>query len=492
MNAPRSARAPAGTGILAGLLLVALLLRLANGALGSLKLDDFHSLHHARAEDVATFFRVLLADNHPPLSFALVAAARATFGESEWALRLPALLAGLGTVALVWVLGARLACARARVVATALVAVSSLHVELSSDVRMYALLALACAGLLEALLASLEDGRGAWRITLWTALGLHAHYHFLHALGVLGTTALVLAASQACYRPRLRATLVALALGALLAAPWYALGFPAQLAHGLAPGGSNAALLRLFEGFKSLVFWNASAAGPVLRWVMLGASALLLALAALGTGSTASSARREGRLALPLLVAAAAFLVPALSWTAARLSSRAGFEWRYLAGALPAFALLAGAEACAEGLLARTRRAATLAVALCALGLSLFNLRDPGEEDYRGAAAWVLAQARASEAVLAADWQPRLFPHALGWRYYSGRAEGAPTLERLEHTDDFALADPGALAGRERVFCYLRSLPDGCALLRTLRAEFAHEEVRRFGRSVYVHVFTRT
>jgi hypothetical protein len=185
--------------------------------------------------------------------------------------------------------------------------------------------------------------------------------------------------------------------------------------------------------------------------------------------------------------------VPALSWAAVHVSERAGFEWRYLAGALPAFCLLAGAEACAEGLFARTRRAATLAVGLCALALGLAHVRDPGEEDYRGAAAWLLAHTTPADAVVAADWQPALFPHALGYQYYTGRMAGPAGLpERLEHTLDFALADPTRLVGRARVYCFLRSLPNGCALLRTLRAQFPHEEVHAFGRSVYVHVFTRT
>lgn len=475
------------TGAFFALFLLALGLRLVNAAYGSFKLDDFHSLHHARAPDLASFFRVLQQDNHPPLSFLLVRGARALFGEAPWALRLPALLAGLATLVPVWRIGARLGCARARVVATALVAVSSLHLELSSDLRMYALLALAGAGLLEALLDALEDGRGAWRIGLWTVIGLHAHYHFLYALAVLGSATLYLGTRPA-YRTRLRACLLGFAAGGLLSAPWYLLGFPIQLAHGLAPGGSNATFLRLLEGFKNLVFLNVSVSGPTLRVFLLGASALFLLLAALGA---LRMARASGRTALPVLLAGAAFLVPLLGWSAAHLSTRAGFEWRYLAGALPAFALLAGSEACAEGAMARARRAATLLVLTSALALALFNARDPGEEDYRGAARWVLARSTAADALVAADWQPRLFPHAIGWHYYAAEAPAASLPESLEHTDSFALVAPDRLDAHERVFCFLRSLPDGCSLLDTLRERYPHEEVRAFGRSIHVHVFTR-
>lgn len=487
---PERTRPWSGEGTFLALFALALALRLANSAYGSLKLDDFHSLHHARASDLAAFFRVLTQDNHPPLSFLLVRGARTLFGEEPWALRLPALLAGLATLALVWRIGARLACTRARTAATALVAVSSLHLELSSDLRMYALLALAGAGLLEALLSALEEGRGTWRIGLWTVIGLHSHYHFLYTLAVLGSATLFLG-TRPPYRARLRACLGAFAAAGLLSAPWYLLGFPAQLAHGLAPGGSNATLLRLFEGFKNLEFPNVSVAGPALRLVLLAASALFLGLAGLGALGTLRAARGTGRVALPVLLVGAALVVPLLGWSAVHLSRRTGFEWRYLAGALPAFCLLAAAEACAVGFLARTRRLTLAGVIASALVLAVFNARDPGEEDYRGAAEWVLARATPADALVAADWQPRLFPHALGWRYYAAHRPPASRPESLEHTDDFALLAPERLAGHERVFCFLRSLPRDCALLQTLRSRYPREEVHAFGRSIHVHVFTR-
>jgi 4-amino-4-deoxy-L-arabinose transferase-like glycosyltransferase len=484
------------------LFLLALLLRLANLAWGSLKLDDFHSLHHARAADLRTFFAVLAQDNHPPLSFLLVRGARALFGEAPWALRLPSLAAGLATFLVVWRLGARLPCPRARLAAAFLVAASSLHVELSSDVRMYALLGLASAGLLEALLATLEDGRGAWRIALWTVVGLHAHYHFLYTLTVVGAATLLLCSLWPAYRASRVPVLAAFAAAGLVSAPWYALGFPAQLGHGLAPGGSNATLLRTLEGLKNLVFLNVSVAGPLLRGVGLAASGLLLALLALGLGITLPRSRPRERAALPVLVLAAAVLVPLLTFAAARLSSRAGFEWRYLVGALPALCLAVGVEACATGWAARARRAAVAAVCGAALLVAVPNARDPGEEDYAGAVAWILEhsvseqsvpeQSGPGDAVVAADWQPVLFPHAIGWQYYAPRLAHGRTLPvRLEYTDDFSLLEPAQLGRHARVFTCLRSLPGNCALLRSLRHAFPEEETHIFGRSVYVHVFTR-
>jgi len=85
---------------------LAALLRLVAAKNGSLHLDDLHSLHHARAADWPSFFRVVAQDNHPPLSFALLRGVRALAGESLLALRLPALVCGLWLVVLAWRLAA--------------------------------------------------------------------------------------------------------------------------------------------------------------------------------------------------------------------------------------------------------------------------------------------------------------------------------------------------------------------------------------------------
>ena len=479
------------TWVFAFLMALAVGLRLWNAAASSLKLDDFHSLHHARAADSATFFRVLREDNHPPLSFLLVRITRALLGESEWALRTPALVAGLLTLLVAWRLACRLPCAGGRAAALCLLACSSLHMELSSDVRMYALLALAVTGFLEALVAVLEEGRGQLRAILWCVAGLHAHYHFLYAVSLLGAGALLLALRVPAYRARVAPLLRILGTSALLSLPWYALAFPHQLAHGLSPGGSDATVPRLLEGWVHLVFLNVSSAGPFLRGLWLLAGALLLAQAGLGTWSLWRRAAPE-RPAFPLLLALSAFGIPVLTWAASTLSPRAGFEWRYLGGALSAFALLAGTEACAAGAWSRARRCALFFVCASAAGLAVQNARDPGEEDYRGAVRWILEHASAGDAVVAADWQPQLFPHAIGWSYYAPRLARGELPALLEYRDDFSLADPAELDGRARVFCCFRSLKDECGILRLLRERYPREDVLLFGRSIYVHVFTRS
>lgn len=467
---------------LALVIALATLLRVWNGWLASLKLDDFHTLHHARAAGIQDFLRVLLQDNHPPLSFLLVKVCRALGGEAEMVLRLPSLAAGIGAVWLTWRMARRVTLVP-RTLATALVAVSSLHVDLASDVRMYALLALAVAGLLDALLDVLEEDRGVGRIVLWTVVGLHAHYHFLYPLVLLAPAAWLLA-------PQRRRTLLrGFGIAALLALPWYLLGFPVQLGHGLAPGGSRTSPALLAEGLFHLVFFNISVAGSGWRTLFLGAGIVFWGLVATGIaaawhGSRAARART-------VLLALAGLGAPLLSTLAALLSSRAGFEWRYLIGSVVPVALLAAGTG-PSGAMGLVRLRTLTGIVIVATVLAAFNAQDPGEEDYRDAIAEVLAGSRPGDAVVAADRQPRLFPHSLAWHYYAPRlAAGRPIPTTLPFDDAFVLTEPEALVEHPRVWCVLRSMNDGCVLLRQLRERYPREAKMVFGRAIWLHRFER-
>jgi len=125
------------------LLVVALALRVAAALRKSLVLDEFHTWFHATRPSLQAFFETLELDNHPPLGFAAVALARVLFGSSELALRTPALLFGLVELVLLFVLARRLCAPRVALAATALLTLSSLHIDFSSQARMYALHSLA-------------------------------------------------------------------------------------------------------------------------------------------------------------------------------------------------------------------------------------------------------------------------------------------------------------------------------------------------------------
>jgi mannosyltransferase len=495
-----SPRAPRGEALLVGaIVLFAAVVRVAQARGASLWLDELHTWYHASAPSLAAMLERLRADNHPPLAVLLVRSSRAAFGESELALRLPSLLAGvLGVLVTAW-LARRHLGPRARWIAPLLVAASSLHLAASAEARMYALLALFTALALDGALrvAHAPDPRaargGAWELAAALALAFHTHYHAVHVAVALGA-GLVAAAP----RPNLRA-LVAPALAAAAAcAPWAVWGLAEQLRHGLPPGGAGGTLRGLASGYAQLLFHDASLAGP-LRPAFLVGALVALALAARGAAPALrrapDAAGLRGRRTARLL-AALAFGLPLWSAGVAMLMPRAGFHWVYLTPAVVPFALLIAAAADRPGSAraAAAERAAVGAVALLAIALALLHLPGRSREETRAAVRALLSELRPGDAVIAGDWQPPLFPHGLAWRYYAPRLGGAApgvALEPVAVGPDLALSAPAELDGVARAFVIGRSLPDDAPLLLELRRRYAHEDVHRFGDAIFVHRFTR-
>ena len=511
---PEAAGAGRGTGprrLGAWVVLLALLLRIGDAVRASFHLDDFHSLFHARAADWREFLERVAQDNHPPLSFALLRVVRTTVGEHELWLRLPNVAIGTVAVALTWRIGRRLGHEAGRLFAALLVACSTLHLDLSTDLRMYALLALCVLGVLDAVLDVLDprgDGRvlglpAALRLPVWTALALLSHYHALHAGVALGVGLGLTAALRSAPRAEIRRTILLGAVGFLLASPWYATVFRTQLEHELAPGGSAISLPILGESFVHLLFVRLELFELVrLPLLTLGLVAFPLAWLGLGLAFGGRSERgpsetpRPGR-TFAILVGSLAFALPV--WTAgvAWLQPRAGFEWRYLASAIAPYCLLLGAAA-APGRLLGLRRGLLVATVAGAFLLALGHLRDPGREDYRGATRHVLERLEPGDGLLGVEWQPRLFPRGGGLRTYvdllassEGVGDPAPQPVWLDHTPEFTLTEPARLGELDAVHCLLRSIPDDVPLLQHLRREFPVEEKQRFGEAVWVLTFRR-
>ncbi len=472
-------------------------LRVGNALRTSLWLDDFHSLHHARNLARGDLWTDLLRDNHPPLSFVLLGAARMLGGEGELVLALPAIVAGLLGLIVLWLL---LEGFPGRGLAVLLLASSTLHLEASANLRMYALLALGVLGFLLGLRRVLEDRGGVLCCVAFATVGFHAHYQFVHAFGLAALLAVGGCLLRRDGRPPFPRLLVALATSVLCALPWGLFGLRAQLGHELAPGGSQVSLARLLESVLHLLFHGVGDHGDGLRTAFLvgaGCTAVLALFGILGLVGPARPPEARAATSLPgfparVLVVGFACLLPVWIAAAAWLQPRSGFDWRYLIGASGPFAAVVAAGAALPWLPAHGVRRALTATSLgTLLVLAALTVRHRGHEDYATATDSILSELAPGDAVLAVDWQPRLFPHGIGWEYYAGRA--APERSRaneLRHTDDFRLLEPPEAASFDRVFCLLRSVPNEVACLEHLRTLFATERARAFGRGLYVVTFS--
>jgi len=93
-----------------------------------------------------SFLRGILSDVHPPLYYILLHLWMALFGDGEWALRALSVAFGVLTVPVLFRTGQLIGGDRLGLVAAALLAASPLHIQYSTEIRMYALLVLCASG----------------------------------------------------------------------------------------------------------------------------------------------------------------------------------------------------------------------------------------------------------------------------------------------------------------------------------------------------------
>lgn len=139
-------------------------------------LDEILMLHDFARRPVAEIVASYPNDNNHPLYSILAAVSVRAFGESPAALRLPAALFGVLSIAALYVLARRLGSRRVALVSSAVLALAGSHVFFSQNARGYTGLLffalLATDGFLRA-----QDGvKGAWR-TQSLALGFGAYCH---------------------------------------------------------------------------------------------------------------------------------------------------------------------------------------------------------------------------------------------------------------------------------------------------------------------------
>jgi len=124
-------------------------------------------------------------NNHPVFSF-FAALTSLVLGESEVGLRLPAFLAGLGTIPLAYLLGGRLGGRRVGYGAAALCALSPVMGFYSVQARGYALLVFFTLGCSYALLRALEGSQRRWWMVYAVLAVLGGGSHLFMALLVFG------------------------------------------------------------------------------------------------------------------------------------------------------------------------------------------------------------------------------------------------------------------------------------------------------------------
>ena len=162
--------------VLGGLIVAGLVLRLAVPR--GIWLDEAISIHQARLSLHDLFRNLYNGDRQPPLYHLTLWLTIRVFGHSEFAVRLPSLIAGTLMIPVLYELGRELYDRRTGLIAAGFAAVSPLLIWYSQEVRMYEFAALF------GLLAVLTQLRAIRRPSMWnwaayilaTAALLWSHY----------------------------------------------------------------------------------------------------------------------------------------------------------------------------------------------------------------------------------------------------------------------------------------------------------------------------
>jgi mannosyltransferase len=171
--------------------LIALAFRLRELGTKPLSPDEAYSLDRAR-EPLARLWTTLAADQLPAF-FALLGISHRLTGDAEWALRLPAVIAGASVSLCVWYIGRELHRPRTGLIAAVLVSVSPFTIYWSQEAKPEALeFALASWSTYALLHAWNHRTRRAWLVYAGlTLLGLYTFYYHVfivlaHAIVVAG------------------------------------------------------------------------------------------------------------------------------------------------------------------------------------------------------------------------------------------------------------------------------------------------------------------
>jgi uncharacterized membrane protein len=326
---------------------------------------------------------------HPPLFFVLTWLLARLPGPAEWLLRLPAALAGVGAVAVLYRLTRTVAGPGAALLAAALLAVHPQHVELSTMARAYAVVALLGLASSRVLLAPGRRGPRLPAFAALTAIAVHLHYSAL----------LVAAAHVAWLASRRRWWAVAAgALGAASIVPWFlwsgSVGYAAeQNLVWIPPFSEQTVTLWLTTQLVDLDVRWMSPAALALRWLLLVPVLALVVTGALRIGRGLGN--REGRLIVWLWLAPAVLGLASVA-TGTNVLHKA----RYFATSSAVLPALAAVGILSLRLPPRLRAAAAAALLVLAAAASLAEVREPTGTDWRGMVRVLETERRPGEELL--------------------------------------------------------------------------------------------
>lgn len=416
------AAAPVPYGALAALCALAVATRVI-GLDSGLWIDEIYSLERSFRASYATIITGFWGDNHHPLYAVLAHVCWQVFGESAWAVRLPALVFGVACIPATWSLARRVTSPGEGLLAAALLAVSYHHVWFSQNARGYTMMAFFALTATSALLRAVEsrEARHAFAYALLAALGAYTHLTMVfvvigHCVAVLLHRALGSRMAVAEFRALLLPFVMAALVTLVLYAPMLSQVVDFFLHRPSAMRGISTPLWAFVETLRVLLL------GVGVQTVLLGGVVLVAGMVVLLAG--VRSVWQSNRLAALL------FVVPVLTTIAGALFGRGTMYPRFfffMAG-IAAIVLVRGLVVSVEWTAARLRpvaprlqgrplaRRVTLAViVVSAAGLPL-NYRFP-KQDFGGAMRYVLAEQRDADRVAFAGvpGEPFRVLYGLAW-----------------------------------------------------------------------------
>lgn len=425
--------------IVIGLALLALAVRLP-GLNGGLWNDEISSLMYSYRTPFPEMFTEYPGDNKHPLYSHLTHLSIWAFGETNWAVRLWALLFGVATVPILYIFARRIVGQREALLSAALLALSYHHVWFSQSARGYIVLAFAAVLTTYLLLKALRENSSgaavAYAISI--ALGVYTHLTFVFAVFAQFAVAVVALAypNQGQPRPDWRKSLLPFAAGGIVTLALYA------------------PLLRQIRDYFSVpsdmskasdASWAFAEAIRVLRSGLgdqFGVGLLVLGVCAMiGLVGVVSLFKRDRDVALLLTLPAVTVTIGAVA------TSRALYPRFYflLAGffvliavrgafASAAFVVRTLSRGGSERTAAVAKRGDALAMACVVLLLVASTASLPRnwsipKQDFEGAMHFVQAEARPGDMITTADVTTQMYGRYYGqeWR----AVNNAPELEAL-------------------------------------------------------------